>query len=90
MYIDSVCFQDGPHVHVHLQDNITLDNFEEVLQHLSGAVKGVAISEQLHTRSNLAVVAATFSRSVALISEGTIISNEVSLLLFVLNNLCLV
>ena len=69
---------------MHLQDSITLDNFEEVLQNLSGTVRGVAISEQLQTRSNLAVVAATFSKSVALISERTIISNAVSLLLFCL------
>ena len=65
-------------MHVHLQDIITPNNFEEVLQNLSGVVRVVAINEQLQTRSNLAVVAATFLRSVALISERTIISNAVS------------
>ena len=76
-------------MHVHLQDIITFDNFEEVLQNLSGVVRGVAISEQLQTRSNLAVVAATFLRSVALINERTIISNAVSLLLFCSYEKCL-
>ena len=74
-------------MHVHLQDNITPDNYE-ILTSLSEAVWGAAINDQEQTTSNLAVVAAAFLRSAILISKRTIISNTVSLLLFCLNNLC--
>ena len=65
-------------MHGHLQDNITPDNYEEILVSLSEAVSGAAINDQVQTTSNLAVVAAAFLRSAALISERTIILNEVS------------
>ena len=66
-----------------MQDKITLENFEEVLTSLSGAVRGAAINEQEQTPSNLTVVAAAFSRSAAqLVGERTIIPNTVSSLQF--------
>ena len=63
---------------LHLQNNVTLDNYEEVLTSLSGAVRGAAINEQVQSTNNLAMVAATFERSAALINEMTIVSNTVS------------
>ena len=65
-------------MHVQLQDNITLDNYEEVLANLTGAVGGAAINEQEQTTSNLAIVAAAFARSAALVNEMTIIPDTVS------------
>ena len=61
---------------LHLQANITPDNYEEVLTNVSGAVRGAATSEQ--TRSSLAMVADAFQRTAALINETTIITNTVS------------
>ena len=58
--------------------NVTLDNYEEVLTSLSGAVRGAAINEQQQSTNNLAMVAATFERSAALINEMTIVPNTVS------------
>ena len=66
-----------------LQDNIALDNYEEVLTSLIGAVSGAAINEQEQTARNLATVAAAFARFEALVNEMAIISNTVS---FALNN----
>ena len=63
---------------LHLQNNVTLDNYEEVLTSLSGAVRGAAINEQVQSTNNLAIVAATFERSAALINEMTIVPNTVS------------
>ena len=63
---------------VQQQDNITLDNYDEVLTILSGAVRGAAINEQEQTTNNLAMVAAAFAKSAALINEMTIIPNTVS------------
>ena len=60
------------------QDNITLGSYEEVLTILSGAVRRAAINEQEQTTNNLAVVAAAFARSEALMNEMTIIPNTVS------------
>ena len=70
-------------MHVQLQDDITLDNYEEILANLSGAVRGAAINEQEQTTSNLAIVTAVFARSAALVNEMTIIPSTVS---FALNN----
>ena len=70
-------------MYVQLQDNITLDNYEEVLTSLIGAVRGVAINEQEQTARNLGTVTAAFARFEALVSEKTIITNTVS---FALNN----
>ena len=72
------CNVHGLPMHVQLQDNITLDNYEEVLANLTGAVRGAAINEQEQTTSNLAIVAAAFARSAALVNEMTIIPNPVS------------
>ena len=70
-------------VHPHMQDNITLDNYEEVLTNVSGAVRGAATSEMEQTASNLTVVAAAFARSEAqLVGERAIIPNTVSSLQF--------
>ena len=63
---------------VQQQDNITHDNYDEVLTILSGAVRGAAINEQEQTTNNLAMVAAAFAKSAALINEMTIIPNTVS------------
>ena len=63
---------------LHLQNNVTLDNYEEVLTRISGAVRGAAINEQIQTTSNLAIVAATFERTAALTNENTSIPNTVS------------
>ena len=61
-----------------LQANVTLDNYGEVLTSLSGAVRGAATNEQIQNTNNLAMVAATFERSAALINEMTVIQNTVS------------
>ena len=66
-----------------MQDKITLENFEEVLTSLSGAVRGAAINEQKQTTGNLATVAAVFARVAALVNEMTIVPNTVS---FALSN----
>ena len=66
-------------VNPHMQDNITLNNYEEVLTNVSGAVRGAAINEQEQTASNLTVVASAFARSAAqLVGERAIIPNTVS------------
>ena len=62
----------------HLQDNITLDNFDEIVMNLSGAVRGAAMNEQEQTTSNLAMVTAAFARSAQLTNEMTVIQNTVS------------
>ena len=69
------------HEWTHLQDNITLDNFDEVLMNLSGAVRGAAMNEQEQTTSNLAMVTAAFARSAQLVNEMIVIQNTVGLLL---------
>ena len=76
---DFHCDVHGPILLLHLQANVTLDNYEEVLTSLSGAVRGAAINEQEQSTNNLAIVAATFERSAALINETTIVPNTVSL-----------
>ena len=66
-------------VNPHMQDNITLNNYEEVLTNVSGAVRGAATSEMEQTASNLTVVAAAFARSAAqLVGERAIIPSTVS------------
>ena len=62
---------------VQQQENITLGNYDEVLTSLSGAVRDAAINEQEQTANNLAMVAAAFARSAALINEMTVIPNTV-------------
>ena len=69
------------HEWTHLQDNITLDNFDEVLMNLSGAVRGAAMNEQEQTTSNLAMVTAGLERSAQLVNEMIVIQNTVGLLL---------
>ena len=60
------------------QDNITVDNYEELITAVSGAVRGAATSEQEQTTDNRATVADIFARSAALVSNNTIIREEVS------------
>ena len=63
----------------HTQDNITLDNYDQVLSNVSGAVRGAATSEQEQTTSHLTVVAAAFEMSaVQLANDMTSIPNTVS------------
>ena len=67
---------------VHVQGNITLENYNQVLSNVSGAVRGAATSEQEQTTSNLTVVATAFERSAAqLVNERTGIPNTVSSIL---------
>ena len=66
--------------HTHIQGTITLDNYNQVLSNVSGAVRGAATSEQEQTTNNLTVVAAAFERSAALANES-VIPNTVSSLL---------
>ena len=63
---------------LNLQDNVTLDNYGEILTSLSRAVRGAAINERIQNTNNLAMVAATFERSAALINEMTAVPNTVS------------
>ena len=65
--------------YTHAQDNITLDNYEEVITNVSGAVRGAITNEQEQTTTNLAMVTAAIARSASLISEMTVIPNTVSL-----------
>ena len=70
-------------VNLHMQANITLNNYEEVLTNVSGAVRGAATNEMEQTASNLTVVAAAFARSAAqLVGEMSTIPNTVSSLQF--------
>ena len=62
-----------------MQGAITLDNYNQVLSDVSGAVRGAATSEQEQTTSNLTVVAAAFERSAAqLANQVTSIPSTVS------------
>ena len=72
-------------VHPHMQDNVTLDNYEEVLTNISGAVRGAATNEREQTTSNLTVVAAAFARSAAQLVNVRTIPNTVSSLQFHMN-----
>ena len=76
--IDFQCSVHFPSMNVQQQDNITLGNYEEVLTGLSVAVRCAVTNEQEQTTNNLAVVAAAFARSAALINEMTIIPKTVS------------
>ena len=67
-----------------MQDNITVDNYDQTITTVSGAVRGAATSEQEQTTGNLATVADVFARSAALVNNNTIIREEVSLLLLCL------
>ena len=40
-------------VHSHVQDNLTLDNYDEVFMNLRGAVSGATIGEQEQTTGTL-------------------------------------
>ena len=59
----------------HIQDDITLDNYDVVLKSLSGAVRGAAICESEQTRRNLAIVADVFAR-IAAFTDNTIIIED--------------
>ena len=61
----------------HIQDDITLDNYDEVLRGLSGAVRGATICESEQTRRNLAIVADVFARIAAFTNNAIIIEDEV-------------
>jgi len=65
------------HPHIYMQDNITLDNFDEVLTSLSGAVRGAATNVSEQTTNNLAITSAVFMRIAELINTTTIIQDEV-------------
>ena len=69
----------------HLQDNISVGNFDEILMNLSGAVRGAAMNEQEQTTSNLAMVTAGLERSAQLVNEMIVIQNTVSLLILFLS-----
>ena len=69
----------------HLQDTISLGNFDEILMNLSGAVRGAAMNEQEQTTSNLAMVTAGLERSAQLVNEMIVIQNTVSLLILFLS-----
>ena len=76
-------------IHPYMQNNITLDNFDEVLRSLSGAVRGGATNVSEQTTSNLAITTAVFMTTSELINTTTIIQDEVCSLLscfFVCNN----
>ena len=66
--------------HIYMQDNITLDNFDEVLTSLSGAVRGAATNVSEQTTNNLAITSAVFMRIAELINTTTIIQDEVYIL----------
>ena len=65
-----------------MQGTITLENYNQVLSNVSGAVRGAATSEQEQTTSNLTVVAAAFERSAAQLANQTSIPNTVSSLVY--------
>ena len=69
-----------------MQDNITLDNFDEVLTSLSGAVRGAATNVSEQTTNNLAITSAVFMRIAELISTTTIIQDEVYILSYLVCN----
>ena len=64
----------------HVQDDITLENFDKVLTGLSGAVRGAALSESEQTSSNLAITSAVFTKSATLINPTIVIEDGVCLL----------
>lgn len=63
-----------------MQADITLDNIDETVTSLSGAVRGAATSRSEQTTSNLAITAAVFMRVAELINTATIIQDEVYIL----------
>ena len=70
-------------MHTLIQDTITIDNYDQVLSNVSGAVRGAATSEQEQTTSNLTVVATAFESAAQLANERTVIPNTVSSLIAV-------
>ena len=70
-------------MHTLIQDTITIDNYDQVLSNVSGAVRGAATSEQEQTTSNLTVVATAFESAAQLANERMVIPNTVSSLIAV-------
>ena len=62
-----------------LLNNVTLDNYNQVLNITRMAVMAAVTDKQKQTKINLAIVAAAFAQSAKLINEHTIIPNAVSL-----------
>ena len=70
-------------MHTLIQDTITIDNYDQVLSNVSGAVRGAATSEQEQTTSNLTVVATALMSAAQLANERMVIPNTVSSLIAV-------
>ena len=66
-------------IHTQLLDNITPENFDEILKIIRDAVRLAVNGKQGQTTSNLAIVAAAISQSAQIINESTVIPNAVSL-----------
>lgn len=66
-----------------IQD-ITVDNYDEAVIAVSGAVRGAAANEQEQTTGNLAIVTDIFARFAALITTNITIRETVSSLSFCL------
>lgn len=66
-------------IHTQLLDNITPENFDEVLKIIRDAVRLAVNDKQGQTTSNLAIVAAAIAQSAQIINESTVIPNAVSL-----------
>ena len=75
---------DNHGIFTHVQDDITLENFDKVLTSLSGAVRGAALSESEQTSSNLGITSAVFTKSATLINPTVIIEDGVGPLLAIL------
>ena len=65
------------YLHIYVQDDITLKNFDKVLTGLSGAVRGAALSESEQTSNNLAITSAVFTKSATLINPTVVIKDGV-------------
>jgi len=66
-------------IHTQLLDNISPENFDEVLKMIRDAVRVAVNAKQGQTATNLAIVAAAISQSAQIINESIVIPNAVSL-----------
>lgn len=59
-----------------MQDTITLNNYDEAVKNVSGAVRGAACNVLEQTTANLAIVTDILGTSTTLITNNTIVITE--------------
>lgn len=61
---------------IFMQDTITLNNYDEAVKNVSGAVRGAACNVLEQTTVNLAIVTDILGTSTTLIKNNTIVITE--------------